>query len=102
MRRKIVVRPEAYADLSDISRWYEDRVLGLGAGFLHQVDAAIDRISDSPASYSIYYRDIRRIRLGKFPYAIFFVSLKSTIAVLGVFHLHRNPRSLRKRLRDRE
>ena len=40
MKRRLIVRPEAEAEMAETFRWYEDRVPGLGDDFLLPVDAA--------------------------------------------------------------
>ncbi|MGD0768847.1 MAG: type II toxin-antitoxin system RelE/ParE family toxin [Tepidisphaeraceae bacterium] len=102
MRRELVVRPEATVDAMEASRWYDERVNGLGTRFLQQVNTAMASIRQSPSSYPVYRREIRRIRVDKFPYTIFFAAAESRVVVLGIFHLYRDPRLLRKMLRQRK
>jgi toxin ParE1/3/4 len=102
MRRELVVRPEASADALEASRWYEERIDGLGLRFLYELDAAMISIRKSPSSYPIYRHEIRRIRVNRFPYGVFFAVTEFRVVVLGVFHLHRDPRQLRKTLRQRK
>jgi toxin ParE1/3/4 len=101
MRRELVVRPEATADAINASEWYDERVDGLGMRFLNQLDAAMTSIHESPSSYPVYRREIRRIRVDRFPYAVFFSVTELRVVVLGVLHLYRDPRLLRKMLRQR-
>jgi plasmid stabilization system protein ParE len=42
------------------------------ANFLAEVDAAIDKIEVQPRAYAIRYRNVRRINLASFPYALVF------------------------------
>jgi hypothetical protein len=77
-------------------------VNGLGARFLHHPDAAMISIRQSPSSYPVYRGEIRRIRVNRFPYAVFFAAAESRVVVLGIFHLYRDPRLLRKMLRQRK
>lgn len=102
MQRELVVRPEASADVLEASRWYDERVDGLGMRFLDQLDAAMTSIRESPSKYPVYRNEIRRMRVNKFPYAVFFAITESRVIVLGVFHLYRDPRRLRKTLRQRK
>lgn len=44
MSRRLIVRPEAEAEMADAYDWYEDRVPGLGSGFLLCVDAVFSAI----------------------------------------------------------
>lgn len=102
MRRELIVRPEASADAMEASRWYDERVDGLGARFLDQLNAAMISIRESPSSYPLYRHKIRRIRVNRFPYAVFFAVMESRVVVLGILHLYSDPRLLRKTLRQRK
>ncbi len=42
MNYKLIVRPEAEAELEDAYLWYEQQIVGLGSQFLLSVDAAIN------------------------------------------------------------
>lgn len=44
MIRRLIVRPEAEAEMTDAFDWYEDRVPGLGSEFLMCVDAVFSAI----------------------------------------------------------
>ena len=41
MSRRLIVRPEAEAEMTEAYDWYEDRVPGLGSEFLLCVDAVL-------------------------------------------------------------
>jgi hypothetical protein len=51
MSRRLIVRPEAEAEMADAFDWYEDRLSGLGSEFLLCVDAAFSAILRSPQEY---------------------------------------------------
>lgn len=100
-RHAVIVRPDASHDATSAANWYENRLDGLGTRFLNELDEAINAISGHPLRYPVYHRKVRRIRLERFPYAVFYVVGDANVVVLGVLHLHRNPRSMRKTLRHR-
>ena len=39
MKKRLILRSEAEADLTEAYHWYEDRVSGLGSEFLQSVEA---------------------------------------------------------------
>jgi len=41
-------RPEVVDDLRDVGKWYDDRRVGLGAEFLQECKASLDRILERP------------------------------------------------------
>lgn len=102
MPAKLVVRREASAEAAQASEWYEDRVTGLGERFLEEFGIALTAIERSPETYPRYRGEIRRIHLRKFPYGVFFELISGRVVVLGIFHLARNPQSLRRSLRSRK
>ncbi len=91
MKYKIIVRPEAEAELADAYAWYEQQVTSLGDDFILAVDAAINSIRRNPLQYPVVYKDIRRTLTHRFPYQIFFIVNKLQIVVIAVFHGMRNP-----------
>lgn len=68
MIRRIVLRPEAEADLAEAVTWYETRAQGLGAEFLRSLDAAIALIQRHPTSCPVVFGTARRAVLRRFPY----------------------------------
>jgi len=71
--RRLIVRPEAEAELVDAFDWYEERVPGLGSEFLLCVDAAFGSILRSPQQFPRVHRIVRRTLTRRFPYEVFFV-----------------------------
>ncbi len=89
---ELIVRPEAEKDLTEAYQWYEERLEGLGQGFLVCVDAAISLIKRNPKLFSVVHGDnIRRALIHRFPYGIFYVLEEARIVVLAIFHASRNP-----------
>jgi plasmid stabilization system protein ParE len=93
MNNSIIIRPEAESDISDAYSWYDDRILGLGSEFIDCIDDAINSILLNPESYAIVFKNIRRILVRRFPYAVYYIYEESVIVVLAVFHFKRNPKS---------
>ena len=60
----------ALLEVSQAAEFYEERVAGLGADFLDEVDAAIDRILQFPEAWGRLGRNYRRCSLRRFPYLI--------------------------------
>ncbi len=48
MTYRLVLQPEAEADLSEAYRWYEDQRPGLGGEFIESVEAVFERIRQTP------------------------------------------------------
>jgi plasmid stabilization system protein ParE len=93
----VVFAAEAEADALDAFRWYEEQRAGLGAQFRDAVESAVAGIGDSPLLYAIQYRDLRRILVRRFPYAIYYRIYPSVVVVVAVVHGRRHRRILRGR-----
>ena len=97
MRRELVIRPEAEAELAEAFGWYEQQNPGLGAEFLRSADAALQSILRAPQQYPRVHKAIRRALVRRFPYGVFFIEEGDRIVVLAVFHARRNPKHWRDR-----
>ncbi len=94
--------PQVEADVWNGRTWYEDKSPGLGEEFLRVFYAGAEEVARSPQIYATVHRDFRRRLLRRFPYAIYFRIERDYVVVLGLFHCARDPRRLRKELRDRQ
>jgi toxin ParE1/3/4 len=94
---RVIFLPEARAEALETFRWYEKQRRGLGVLFRGEVKEAIRRIRDAPLAYAPQYRDIRRVLIDRFPYAIFYQITPKAIVVVGVIHGHRHPREWMRR-----
>ncbi len=98
MIRRLIVRPEAEAEMTDAFDWYEDRVPGLGSEFLLCVDAVFSAIQRTPQHYPCVHKTARRALSRRFPYEIIFVEDDERVVVLSVFHAKRNPKQWLERI----
>ncbi len=98
MSLSAVFRPEAKADLLETRDWYEHQQLGLGQTFADSVDDAVDRIVAMPQMYASVFRNVRRAKLRRFPYLIYYRVLSDRIEVIGVLHGSRDPKRWQERV----
>jgi len=97
VKKKIIIRPEAEADIKDAYDWYEAQRKGLGEGFLLCIEEALSRASRNPEIYSIIYKEVRRVLIHRFPFGVFFLEEEDSISVLAVLHARRNPKAWKGR-----
>ena len=91
--KRVVVEPEAEAELVDAATWYERQRAGLGARLVAAVDEALQKIAERPDAFA-RWRDDRHYRLcvlRPFPYVIFFVEESVTVRVVAIAHGRRRP-----------
>ena len=97
MKRALVIRPEAAAEIQEAFDWYEAQSEGLGTAFRDSLEATLDRIRDNPNQYPTVHRNIRRALVRRFPYGVFYLVEAKRIVVLAVFHGGRDPKQWQTR-----
>jgi toxin ParE1/3/4 len=88
----VIFTEEARADVLEAFRWYEEQRGGLGLVYRAALDAAVERIARAPGSFAIQYRDLRRVLVERFPYAVFYRAYPDRILIVAVVHGRRHPR----------
>ena len=94
----LVFRRIAQLELDESVSWYEDRRVGLGGEFRNEIEKHLQRIANQPQQFRQIRGQVRRVVLRRFPYSIYFLPKVDRIIVLAIFHAHRAPRSLERRL----
>ena len=97
MTPRLVLRPQAAAELLDARDWYEEQRPGLGGAFATEVDMVLSRIVQAPLAYPRVHGETRRALVRRFPYAIYFHAMPDEIVVLAVIHGRRHPRHWQSR-----
>jgi plasmid stabilization system protein ParE len=97
MTRRVVLRRLAISDIDRACDYYDAQSSGLGRRFAATVDEALQRISANPLQYPLVVREMRRLMLDPFPYALFFKVEGDTIRVYAVIHGARHPRTWQRR-----
>ena len=82
----LVLRPEAAEDLAAARDWYEQQRQGLGEEFLTAAEAMFEQIRTMPELYAVVLEDVRRSKLRRFPYVVYYRVLTDRIEVLAVLH----------------
>jgi plasmid stabilization system protein ParE len=96
MTRALIVRRRAEAHAASARNWYNEQRPGLGDAFVEELGAAIERAHQNPLHYQMIYRDIRRVLLRRFPYAVFYVAEKARVVVLAVLRQSEDPQKWRQ------
>jgi plasmid stabilization system protein ParE len=97
MTLRVAFLHAARRDFEDAAVWYEERRSGLSAEFRAEVDAAVALAAEQPLRFPRKHKDIRCVRVRRFPYSVFFLQGESRIVVLAVFHVRRDPRQWQSR-----
>lgn len=91
MTLPVIIRPEAELDLAVAQLWYEAERPGLGTEFRAAAGHAIGLIASHPRMFPVVLQGARRILLGRFPYALFYMPEQERIVVLACVHAKRDP-----------
>ena len=70
---KVLIEPEAEAEIEAAAGWYQLEAPGLGNEFMRAVLTAVATLGRQPAAFAIAYGRTRRIGLRRFPWSLFYV-----------------------------
>lgn len=99
MSRELIIKSVAKAETADAHNWYEQQRRGLGGEFLAAVESVLRVIQRNPGRYAPVHGEVRKARLARFPYAIYFIWRDDLISVLAIYHVKRDPQRLVERLK---
>ena len=100
MSLRLIVRPEAEADIREIVQWSEEKQSGLGWQFAEEAGESIRRALGNPRAYRLMRRQpqVRRILPRRFPYRIFYLLREGVLVVFAVIHGKRRETNWIKRI----
>lgn len=96
---KLAVKPIVIFDIEEAVDYYENKVVGLGNRFFNQLLSSLINIQSKPFTCQYVKSPVRRCKIIKFPYKIFYYINAETIFILGVAHAKRSNAFIRKRLK---
>jgi plasmid stabilization system protein ParE len=91
-------RKAARLEYDEAAMWYESQKTGLGSEFVAEIERALLQACEMPQRFPTMIQDVRRVRVRRFPYSVFFRVRDSSVVVLSVFHARRNPMVWRERV----
>jgi len=86
---RIILSPDAKADIRSTIRWYRRTDPNLALRFKLETHAVLRRIAQFPYQFPLIEGTFRRARLKRFPYRIFFYVEKDRVVVKTVIHKRR-------------
>ncbi len=90
--------PEARLEYREAAVFYESRQPGLGAAFTREIEAAIDRILETPELFRFVEQDVRRCLAHSFPHGVLYTLEGDFILIVAVAHGSRKPGYWHERL----
>lgn len=89
----------ALIELTEAAEYYEEKVPGLGADFVEELDAAVNRILKYPEAWARISENYRHCSLRRFPYTIIYaIENEREILIVSVFHQSREPLTWKRNL----
>lgn len=88
----------AAKELREACAWYACRDPDVATRFMQSVNAAIARICDAPETHPIEMKQIRWVRVRRFPYRLIFEPAgPDRVLIIAVAHFSRRSRYWRRR-----
>jgi toxin ParE1/3/4 len=99
---KVLLTPEAKADVAQAAGWYHERSVRAAEEFLHSVTVAIARIEAQPTAQVVVdaATGTRRALLRKFPHRLLYLIDGDRAVVFAVTHHRRDDPAWRTRLAE--
>ena len=97
MNYLIVPSPDAEADFTSASWWYQQIDPNLVSRFMVESRATLARIAQFPYQFPLVNGTIRRARLKRFPYGIYYSLRSNEAKIIAVLHQRRSDDVWRQR-----
>ncbi len=82
---------EARKEFFEAAEYYEDQVVGLGDGFIDEVEKVLEVIKQQPLSGTDITNTERRFLVSRFPYGMIYSVEDDHITIFAVMNLRRKP-----------
>ena len=95
------LRLKSPADLDYLQAicYYEERQPGLGREFESELQSLFSRIQRNPDFFAKVTATVRKARMPRFKYGVYFTVEGEELGILAIYHPSRNPAALRQRLK---
>lgn len=92
MIHEIIFKEEALQDVGDSYEFYETRKERLGEQFLSELESILSSIQKHPTSFPKVIRNLRKVSMNRFPFAVIYEFEHNSIVVYAVYHGKKNPK----------
>lgn len=97
MKFELRIKEGSRADITEGFQQYSTISPHLGDDFLQKLDDAFERILSGPGMFAKVYKEIRQMKIRRFPYVISYMIEGNQVVVLAVLHGHRKPEAWKAR-----
>jgi toxin ParE1/3/4 len=95
---RLVLTATARHEIAQANNWYKQERQELAVAFRAELDRQLSRIRQRPTQFPIADGDVRRAKLRRFPYNIFFRIIHDAIYIIACFHSARDPAAWKSRI----
>ena len=92
MAYKIIISPRAQMEIENAIDYYALYSSNAPQSFINMLKDTYTTLEANPF-FSIHYKNIRALKIHKFPYSLYFTvnETQNTVRILACFHNKRNP-----------
>jgi len=89
MNYRVILSPDAKADLRAAIRWYDDIQSQLSVRFEAETLAVLRRLAQNPYQFPRTYKSLRKALLKRFQYTVYFALIAEQVLVMAISHQRR-------------
>ena len=97
--KEVGLHEEAFAEVQAAYDWYATRNPAAAAGFIDELDNAVEQIGTFPEAGISYLLGTRRYVMRRFPFTVIYRDRGNRIEVVAVAHGRRKPGYWKKRIK---
>jgi plasmid stabilization system protein ParE len=90
MTYDLVFLPEAALDIQSNYFWYETKQKGLGDQLVNEIERTIDRTREHPLRQPVLLADVRRARVNRFHFVVYYLVDEHKVVIIAVGHQRRD------------
>jgi hypothetical protein len=91
MSYRLVIKPLAEKDITELYTWYNKEREGLGDNFLDELERSLEYVEMNPEQYQIRYKEVRMTKINLFPICLHYTIEGSKIFIHAVLSTSRDP-----------
>jgi len=95
---RVTSHEEAERDVVEAIAFYREQSPPIAERLITAIEETTGRICDDPFRFPVVEQDVRRSRVNRFPYDIYYLVETEVIRVIALAHHHRHPDHWKYRL----
>lgn len=91
MVHSVRFHPEAAQEIHEAVEWYRARSPEAAAGFVAELNHAIEQVAELPETWPPYKANTRRFVFRVYPFSLVYRVVEEEVAIVAVAHAKRKP-----------